>query len=138
VRDGDLPASYADFQARLETAEGLADNRSVRDVLTALSSIPPPALLRFLGPVWRVLIGRPVGALARLVTIGALPPALAARLGLALSEREQRWLGRFTRLIAVLRRLLPPPLRPGPMALLIRWRSRRRWDAPPAPIASAA
>jgi uncharacterized protein (DUF2236 family) len=74
-----------------------------------------------------------VGALSRLVTIGALPGPLAERLGLRLTEPELRRLRIFIRLVASLRRMLPPPLRPGPLALLIRWRSRRRWDTPPPP-----
>jgi uncharacterized protein (DUF2236 family) len=110
----------------------------VRDVVASVSVIPPPVWLRFLGPLWRLLIGRPIGSLSRLVTIGALPPELATRLDLHLTERERRRLNRFIALIAGLRRLLPPPLRPGPLALLIRWRSRRRWDAPPAQPAEGA
>jgi uncharacterized protein (DUF2236 family) len=132
VRDGDLPDTYAGFLAVIDDAARgeLEDNQSVRDVVASVSVIPPPVWLRFLGPVWRLLIGRPIGSLSRLVTIGALPPALAARLGLGLTEREQRRLNRFIALVAGLRRLLPPALRPGPLALLIQLRSRRRWDAP--------
>ena len=134
VRDGDLPDTWAGFLALIDEA-GLEDNQSVRDVVASVSLIPPPVWLRPLGPLWRVLIGRPVGALSRLVTVGALPPALAEQLGLRLTAREQRRLRRLVALIAGLRRLLPPPLRPGPAALLIKWRSRRRWDTPsPAPI----
>jgi uncharacterized protein (DUF2236 family) len=127
-----LPDTWAGFLALVDDAarDGLEDNQSVRDVVASVSVIPPPVWLRFLGPVWRVFVGRPVGWLSRLVTIGALPPVLAERLGLRLTEREQRWLRRFVALIAGLRRLLPPPLRPGPAALIIKWRSRRRWDTP--------
>jgi uncharacterized protein (DUF2236 family) len=64
-----------------------------------------------------------------------LPPTLAARLELRLTAREQRRLRRFVTLVALLRRLLPPPVRSGPLAVLIKWRSRRRWHAP---LASAA
>jgi uncharacterized protein (DUF2236 family) len=135
VRDGDLPPTFAGFRALLDDASALEDNRSVRDVLDALTVIPAPKLLRWLGPIWRVLVGRPVGSLARVVTIGALPPTLAARLELRLTAREQRRLRRFVTLVALLRRLLPPPVRSGPLAVLIKWRSRRRWDAP---LASAA
>jgi uncharacterized protein (DUF2236 family) len=130
VRDGDLPETYAEFLVLLDDAGGLEDNQSVRDVVASVSVIPPPALLRFLGPLWRGLVGRPVGSLSRLVTIGALPPALADRLDLRLTEREQRRLRRFIGLVAGLRRALPPPLRPGPAAVVIHWRSRRRWDTP--------
>ena len=133
VRPGDLPATYAGFLALIEEAaqSALEDNQSVRDVVASISVIPPPVWLRWIGPVWRLMVGRPAGALSRLVTIGALPPVLAERLDLRLTEREQRRLRRFVALVAGLRRLLPPPLRPGPAALLIRWRSRRRWDTPP-------
>ena len=131
VRDGDLPETFAGFLALIDGA-ALEDNRSVRDVVASVSVIPPPVWLRFLGPVWRVVIGRPIGYLSRLSTIGALPPSLAAKLGLHLTEREQRRLNRFIALVAGLRRLLPPPLRPGPAALFIKWRSHRRWDTPSA------
>jgi uncharacterized protein (DUF2236 family) len=130
VRHGDLPATYAGFCALIDAAE-LEDNASVRDVVASVSLIPAPKWLRFLGPVWRGIVGRPVGHLSRLVTIGALPPSLAAELGLQLTDREQRRLDRFIGLVAGVRRLVPPPLRPGPAALLIKWRSRRRWDTPP-------
>jgi uncharacterized protein (DUF2236 family) len=134
VRDGDLPDTYADFLGLIDAGaiDGLEDNQSVRDVVASVSVIPPPVWLRWTSPVWRVLIGRPVGSLSRLATIGALPPALAERLGLRLTEREQRRLRQFITLVARLRRMLPPPLRPGPAALLIKWRSRHRWDTPPA------
>ncbi len=131
VRDGDLPPTFAGFCALIDET-GLEDNASVRDVVASVSVIPPPVWLRFLGPVWRALVGRPVGRLSRLVTIGALPPSLAAKLDLQLTAREQRRLNRFVALVAGARRVVPPPLRPGPAALLIKWRSRRRWDTPPA------
>lgn len=133
VRDGDLPDTYAGFLALMEAAalDGLEDNPSVQDVVASVSLIPPPVWLRWAGPGWRVLIGRPVGSLSRLVSIGALPPVVADRLGLQLTDGEQRRLRRFVALVATLRRMLPPPLRPGPAALLIKWRSRRRWDTPP-------
>lgn len=129
VRPGDLPATYAGFE-KVIADYPFEDNRSVRDVLASVSVIPPPAWLRGLGPVWRALVGRPVGALSRLVTIAALPEPLAARLDLRLTAREQRRLRWFVGTVATLRRLLPRPLRPGPAALLIQWRSRRRWDTP--------
>jgi uncharacterized protein (DUF2236 family) len=130
VRDGDLPATYAGF-LQLIDATPLEDNPTVRDVVASVSLIPPPVWLRWLGPLWRVLVGRPLGSLSRVVTIGALPPSVAERLGLALTDRERRRLRRLVELVATLRRLLPPPLRPGPIAVLIKWRSRRRWDTPP-------
>jgi uncharacterized protein (DUF2236 family) len=130
VRGGDLPETYAGFLALIDAAP-LEDNASARDVVAAVSLVPPPAWLAFLGPVWRLLVGRPVGHVARLATVGALPPSVAGRLGLELTEQERRRLDRFVALVAGLRRLLPPRLRPGPVALFITWRSRRRWDAPP-------
>jgi uncharacterized protein (DUF2236 family) len=139
VRAGELPDSYAGFLALIDDAArcGLEDNRSVRDVVASVSVIPPPVWLRLAAPAWRLLVGRPAGSVSRLVTIAALPPALADRLDLRLSEREQRRLDRFVGVVAGLRRVLPPALRPGPAALLIRWRSRRRWDAP-APVGDFA
>jgi uncharacterized protein (DUF2236 family) len=130
VRAGDLPATYAGFLELIDTMP-LEANAAVHDVVASVSLIPPPAWLRWLGPLWRVLVGRPIGSLSRVATIGALPPSVAERLGLALSERERRRLRRLVAVVATLRRLLPAPLRPGPVALLIKWRSRRRWDTPP-------
>jgi uncharacterized protein (DUF2236 family) len=127
VRNGDLPPTWEQFEAMVEGA-ALEHNQSVRDVLEALSSIPAPRGLRWLGPLWRAAIARPVGALTRTVTVGALPPSVAEALDLHLTEREQRRLHRFTGFVAFGRRLVPAPLRPGPAALLIRWRGRRRWD----------
>jgi uncharacterized protein (DUF2236 family) len=138
VRDGDLPATWAEFEKVVEHAAqyDLEDNQSVRDVIASVSVIPAPTWLRWAGPAWPLLVGRPAGSLSRVVTIAALPPALAERLGLALSPREQQRLRRFVTVVAGGRRLVPRPLRPGPAALLIRRQSRRRWDARPA-IASA-
>jgi uncharacterized protein (DUF2236 family) len=79
VRPGDLPDSYAGFVSLIDQTP-LEDNQSVRDVVASVSLIPPPAWLRFAGPVWRLVIGRPAGALSRLVTVAALPPSLADRL----------------------------------------------------------
>lgn len=129
VRDGDLPATWSEFQAAVADAarSELGDNVSVRDVVAAISEVPPPRWLRPIGPVWKVAL-KPAGRVARLVTIGALPPELAVALELRLTDAEARSLRRFTRLVALLRRLVPPPLRPGPAALLIQWQSRRRWQ----------
>jgi uncharacterized protein (DUF2236 family) len=127
VRPGDLPATYAGFLQLIDDAP-LEDNPTVRDVVASVSQIPPPAWLRAAGPAWRVCLGRPAGRLSRLVTIAAQPPSVATRLGLQLTERQQRQLNRFVTVVAALRRALPAPLRPGPAALLIRWRSRRRWE----------
>jgi uncharacterized protein (DUF2236 family) len=128
VRDGDLPGTYAGFLAMIDDAarNHLQDNRSVRDVIAAVSAIPAPFRLPVLGPVWRTTIGRPVGSLSRLVTVAALPPALAERLDLRLSAGEQRRLAGFVALVAGTRRLAPPALRPGPAAVLIKWRARVR------------
>jgi uncharacterized protein (DUF2236 family) len=132
VREGDLPDTYAGFLSLIETLarDGLEDNQSVRDVIASVSVIPPPVWLRWTGPLWRIFVGRPIGSLSRLVTLGALPPALADRLDLRLTAREQRRMRWFVALVAGVRRAVPPPLRPGPAALLIKWRSRRRWDTP--------
>ena len=127
VRDGDLPPTWEQFEAMVDSAS-LEDNQSVRDVLDSLTCIPAPRGLRWLGPVWRGAVGRPIGALTRVVTIGALPDSLAKTLDLQLTDREERRLRRFTGLVALGRRAVPPPLRPGPAALVIRWRARRRWD----------
>jgi uncharacterized protein (DUF2236 family) len=127
VRPGDLPDSWAgacDFIESTSTAL-LEDNQSVHDVVEAISMFPAPRPLAFLGPVWRAGVGRPFGGLARLVMIGALPPVVATRLELHLTVREQRRFTRFVRLLRVLVRLTPAPLRRGPLALVLRHRAAR-------------
>lgn len=134
VRAGDLPDSYAGFRAVMDAAarDTLEDNRSVRAVLDAVSAIPAPGWLARTRPAWQPLIGRPLGSLMRVVTIGALPASVAELLELRLTPDERRSLDRFTGAVAGLRRAVPPPLRPGPGALLIQLRSRRQWDLPDA------
>src|SRR3954467_7587491 len=67
VRDGDLPATWSGFERLVAHAahHELEHNQSVRDVIAAISVLPPPAALRRVRPFWTGLVGRPVGGISR-------------------------------------------------------------------------
>ncbi|MFE6690536.1 oxygenase MpaB family protein [Streptomyces sp. NPDC057743] len=128
-----LPPDWASFCAYYDgvVAERLEFNDSVRDVLAELARPQKP-------PVWWVpaALWRPFAALAAhyalLVTVGTLPPALRARFGLEWSDREQRRLRRFARLVRCLMAPVPPPLRIAPALFLAYWATHRPGTDPRA------
>lgn len=118
VDPGLMPATLAGFWAyfRHMVAEELVDNRSVRDVLGALSyprPVRPPRV-----PDWAWRVAGPVGArVITLATVGTLPAVLRDRLGLQWTDGDRR---KFDVLKAAVRLgtpLVPPRLRYHPMAL---------------------
>ncbi|WP_274912299.1 oxygenase MpaB family protein [Streptomyces sp. WZ-12] len=62
---------------------------------------------------------------ALLVTVGTLPPVLRERFGLAWSDRQQRRLRRFARVVRCLMAPVPPPLRITPALFLAYWATHR-------------
>ena len=131
VRPGDLPATWPEAERYFAStaAELFRDNRSVRDVAVAIKTFPAPRGLRWLGPIWRGLIARPLGGMAYVVMIGGLPDGVAAQIGLTLTDREQRRFDRIMRVVRVVMRVTPRPLRRGPLAIVIRRRAARHWRA---------
>jgi uncharacterized protein (DUF2236 family) len=98
---GDLPGDVAGLRARVEdmVASTLGANEALRQVLEtlALEEVPPPRRL-FPVPLWNVL--RPAGRSLLLdTTVGTLPPALRATLGLTWTADQQRRLERTAALV---------------------------------------
>ncbi|MEU5299596.1 oxygenase MpaB family protein [Streptomyces noursei] len=126
LKDHHLPPDWASFCAYYDrvVAERLELNDSVRDVLTELARPQKP-------PVWWVpaVLWRPFAALAAhyalLVTVGVLPPVLRERFGLAWTDRRQRRLRRFARVVRCLMAPVPPPLRIAPALFLAYWNTHR-------------
>lgn len=128
VREGDLPADYADFDAYVDGVieSQLELTESAGDVLASFRKTEqPPFLPRWTAPLWRLAFW-PAGRVLLLVTTGLLPPVLRERLGLKWSpgrERLFRLIGWFSRSLSpVLPRFLKVT---GPDYL----RQRRRYLA---------
>ncbi|MGD3108377.1 oxygenase MpaB family protein [Streptomyces sp. YGL11-2] len=104
--------------------ERLELNRSVRDVLDELAHPQKPPVRWLPALLWR-----PFAALAAhyalQVTVGVLPPVLRERLGLCWTDRQQRRLRRFARVVRCLTALVPPPLRIAP-AMFLAYRNTHR------------
>lgn len=108
VREGDLPASYAEFDVyfdrMVETKLRLTE--SAVDVLDSLRRPARPWFLpRWTERGWRVLI-LPAAYVLTLTTTELLPPVLRERLGLSWGPGKERQL----RLIAAVSRALTPVL----------------------------
>jgi uncharacterized protein (DUF2236 family) len=118
-----MPDTLEGFWAyfRRVVAEDLVDNRSVRDVLAALSHRRPvkPPWLR--APDWAWGVAAPVGArVITLATVGTLPPALRERLGLQWTRADGCRLNAMKAAVRLGMPLVPPRLRYHPMALVAR------------------
>ncbi len=100
IRPAQLPADVDALRARVDetVATTLGDNETVRLVLATivLEQVGPPPLLP--GPLWDLL--RPLGRPLLLdATVGTLPPALRATLGLAWTDGAQHRLDRLAALV---------------------------------------
>lgn len=108
---GRLPRTAADLECymRVMLAGGEV---SVTDTARALARgiVDPPSFL----------IGWPIAALARLPTVGLLPPAIREAYGLPWDARRARALGVLTASTRRLLPLLPSPLRHWPIARTAR------------------
>jgi uncharacterized protein (DUF2236 family) len=101
LRPGTLPADVEGLRTQVENmvADVLGDNETVRMVLRmlALEDVPPPRRLLPL-PLWKAL--RPLGrSLLIDTTVGTLPPALRATLGLGWTADQQRRLEHIATLV---------------------------------------
>jgi uncharacterized protein (DUF2236 family) len=111
VRDRDLPERWDEFPQYFGrmVRERLEPTRTVTDVLEALAKPPPPEVPGMSETLWGAL-RVPAARGARLGTVGLMPRALQAKLGLELSAAERlelRALGMASRQSgAVLPRLL--------------------------------
>lgn len=123
IRVRDLPADWRGFRGYVEETieHELEHTRAVDDVLDALARPAPPALSSLSRPIWPLARAQ-LGHLARLSTVGLLPPTLRQRFGLGWTRAnglEFRALGAGLRAATP---LMPPALRnTGPGYL--RWRA---------------
>ncbi|MER6995528.1 oxygenase MpaB family protein [Streptomyces sp. NPDC000410] len=133
LRDHHMPPDWASFCAYYDEVvqNRLELNRSVHDVLDELRRPRKPPVPWIPGPLWR-----PFAAVAShyalLVTVGTLPPVLRERLGLSWTERQERALRRFARLVRALTVLLPPPLRIAGSLAIAYWNTHKPGTAPGA------
>jgi uncharacterized protein (DUF2236 family) len=133
LKEHHLPPDWEAFLAYYDAmvAERLETNRSVRDVLDALTAPARPA--RWIPePLWRPL-GRAAGRGALFVTVGVLPPVLRERFGLSWSPRQERRLRGFARVVRILVTPLPVRLRVALGGVLARAAERRRRARETAP-----
>jgi uncharacterized protein (DUF2236 family) len=121
IPPGHLPRSTAELTRYMDAMLG-GGAIAVTDPARALAHevLHPPAFL----------IGRPLVALARLPTVGLLPPAIRRAYGLPWSARHERALGVLAAGVRGLLPLLPSTLRHWPAARAARARSRPL-DHPP-------
>ncbi|WP_198943059.1 oxygenase MpaB family protein [Actinophytocola xanthii] len=118
VAPKEIPPSYEDYLALFDDVieHTLVAHPTAYEFLEASRRVPPPpALPAALRPLWRVLADVP-GRLQYFVTVGTLPPRAREILGLPWSDRDERRLRLFGRLVAWLVPLLPERLRYLPIA----------------------
>lgn len=142
LKDHHMPATWEAAQEwyREMIHTKLEATQAAYDVLDSIASPARPSRL-IPKPVW-ALIARPAGYLMWMSTVGTLPTELRARLGIAWSQRDQRRLRRFARLIRGIMRVLPEPLRYVPIAYFTIIRARREQrradDSPSRPALGAS
>ena len=117
LRDGDMPATVEEYWVYWQTMVDtrLEDNPAVQDVLRTLTDLPPPFGVSVPDLLWRPLWSTP-GSLARLITVGTLPPELRDRFGLSWTPRQQRRLDRICATVRTGGRFVPVQMRYMPIA----------------------
>lgn len=118
VAEKEIPPTYADFVRFFDAKvdEQLGDTVVARDFLIGVRHPGPPlGTPRLLVPVWKALTN-PLGYLQHLATVGTLPPAARAKLGLSWTRRQELQLRAFGRVVAVVVPRLPERLRYFPIA----------------------
>ncbi|MDF5756454.1 oxygenase MpaB family protein [Spongiactinospora sp. TRM90649] len=123
-----LPPTVEDYWRYFEdmVAGTLEDHPTAHDVLDVARGVgPPPMLPAVFAPLWRPL-GLTSGRVNQFVTIGTLPPAVRAKLGLDWSARDERRLRALGRAVAALAPRLPERIRYLPIAYHARRAARSR------------
>lgn len=111
IPERQLPQDVAAFDAWFTQVveDRLEDNATVHGLLATLRSAPAPRFVPRL--LWRPLAERLIGPVALLVVAGTLPAAARARLDIAWTPRDERRLVVLGRVVRVVHRVLPRPLR---------------------------
>ncbi|SDL46836.1 oxygenase MpaB family protein [Nonomuraea jiangxiensis] len=126
VPEREMPADLAAFWRYFEgmVAHRLEPHATALDVLAVLRGTPaPPWLPRPLHPLWTP-VGAGSGELNHFVTVGTLPPAVRAKLGLRWTARDERRLRQLGHAVAMLTPRLPERLRFMPIAYHARKAAR--------------
>ncbi|MHC0431473.1 oxygenase MpaB family protein [Streptomyces sp. O3] len=135
IRDRDLPQTVEEFWPyyRRTLADELEATPVVRELLAVDRPVPPPdrgpwALRLPLRALWP-LLWPALARLRRFLAVGLLPPDAREVIGLAWTDRQERRLRRFGRVVRTLVPLLPERLRYLPLARAAR--ARHRASQPP-------
>lgn len=118
VAEKEIPPTYAEFVAFFDAkvAEQLRNTSVAHEFLTGVRRPGPPlGTPRLLKPVWRALTN-PLGYVQHLATVGTLPPAARATLGLRWTRGQELQLRAFGALVGATVPLLPERLRYFPIA----------------------
>lgn len=130
INDRDMPQTIEEFWPyyRRILAEELECTNVVAELVATDRPVPPPdrgprAVITLLRLLWPVL-KPPLARFRRFLTIGLMPPDARAALGLPWTERQERRLRRFGKVVSRVVPLLPERLRYLPAAYVAR-RARR-------------
>jgi uncharacterized protein (DUF2236 family) len=123
LRDGDLPPSWAEFDAYFTTMvdDVLEDNEVVHGVLATTRRPSGPSPFRWLDHRLLAVAARPYGYYGHLMTLGMMPPALRTKFGLHWSPRQAKAFDALALGHRAATPVMPPPLRQvGPTYLRVR------------------
>ncbi|WP_327589084.1 DUF2236 domain-containing protein [Nonomuraea sp. NBC_00507] len=126
VPEREMPADLDAFWHYFDdmVADRLEAHPTALEVLSVLRGTPaPPGLPRPLRRLWTP-VGVGSGEFNHFVTVGTLPPAVRAKLGLRWTAREERRLRHLGHAVAVLTPRLPERLRYMPIAYHARKAAR--------------
>ncbi|MDH2388123.1 oxygenase MpaB family protein [Streptomyces sp. HNM0663] len=136
LRDRDMPQTPEEFWPYYRTvlAEEIEATAVVRELVALDAPVPPPdrgpLVLRLaLRALWPLLLPR-ILRLRRFMTIGLMPPEARAAIGLEWSDRQERALRRFGRVVRAVVPVLPERLRYLPLARRARQKARRDGTLP--------
>jgi uncharacterized protein (DUF2236 family) len=135
LRDRDMPPDWRSFEAYRDEVvrDVLVDNEVVRGVLHTISHPMAPPWFPLPEAAWRA--GSPAAVrVARLSTVGLLPPVLRERLGLRFTRGQELELRANAAIVRATFPRLPARLRLTPHA----YAARRREAGAPARVAAAA
>ncbi|MGN9839167.1 oxygenase MpaB family protein [Nonomuraea sp. H19] len=127
VPEREMPADLEAFWRYFEemVAHRLEPHPTALEVLAVMRGTPaPPGLPRPLRRLWTP-VGVGSGEFNHFVTVGTLPPAVRAKLGLRWTGRDERRLRHLGHAVAMLLPRLPERLRYMPIAYHARKASRR-------------